>query len=155
MLVGIQGSGKTTFANQLAKELQCEIVSTDLVRSSCPSIKETEVWPMVYEKCAQFLKENKDVIFDATSITPNVRSRFVNEVSKYEVDVLIGVYYLKTDIRLCYERVVQRNKQNGALYLPPEVVYSYNEKLIPPTLDEGFAFIRIIENGKIMEEIKK
>ena len=66
MLVGIQGSGKTTFANELKKELNCEIVSTDNVRKE--GVPETEVWKVVYQKCADALNNNQDVIYDATNI---------------------------------------------------------------------------------------
>ena len=85
MMIGIQGSGKTTFAKQLAKELKIKIISTDSVRVNMPGIKEELVWPYVYKQVALAITEGKDVIFDATSITPRVRKRFVDEVEKYGV----------------------------------------------------------------------
>ena len=37
------------------------------------------------------------------------------------------------------------------LYLPEEVVFSYNSKLIEPTFDEDFVFIKKVIGGKIVE----
>lgn len=149
MLIGIQGSGKSTFAKGLSKQLNCEIISTDNYRKQ--GILETELWNLVYKNCAKALIENKEVIFDATNITPKVRKRFYDEVSKYNITPIIGAYYLDTDVNVCYERVKQRNKNKEELYLPEEVVLSYYNKIIPPTFDENFIFIKNIKDGKIIE----
>ena len=97
LLIGIQGAGKTTFANELAKEKNMVIISTDMVRKNNPGIKEELVWPYVYEQVAINAKKNLDVIFDATSITPKVRKRFMDEVNKFSVDSLFGAFFFETD----------------------------------------------------------
>lgn len=149
MLVGIQGSGKTTFALNLSKQLNCDIISTDNYRKQ--GISENKLRDLVYQSCAAYLKENKEVIFDATNITPKVRKRFYDEVSKYNITPIIGAYYLDTDVNMCYERVIERNKNKEELYLPEEVVLSYYKKIVPPTFDEDFVFIKQVKNGKIIE----
>lgn len=149
MLIGIQGSGKTTFALNLSKQLNCDIISTDNYRKQ--GILENKLWDLVYQNCATYLKENKEVIFDATNITPKVRKRFYEEVSKYNITPIIGAYYLDTDVNICYERVIERNKNKEELYLPEEVVLSYYKKIVPPTFDEDFVFIKQVKNGKIIE----
>ena len=153
MMVGIQGSGKTTFAKQLAKEIKAKIVSTDSVRVNMPGIKEELVWPYVYKQVALLVKEGKDVIFDATSITPKVRKRFVDEVEKHGVKCEIGVYYFDIERDVCVQRVIQRNKDRTQINIPIDVVYSFSERLIVPTLEEGFAFIKIVREGKVVEVI--
>lgn len=155
MLIGIPGSGKSTFAKKLQKELKCEIISTDAVRMSAPGIKEDEVWPMVYRQAAIALNSNKDAIFDATNITPKVRKRFIDSVTALGAQVVVGAYYVKEDVKLCHARVKRRNKIDGELYLPPEVVYSYNKNLVTPTLAEGFEFIKVVTDGKVVEEIHR
>ena len=62
MLIGIQGSGKTTFAKQLQKELNCEIASTDYIRANYKDVKEADVFSMVYKMCSDALNNNKDII---------------------------------------------------------------------------------------------
>lgn len=155
ILIGIQGSGKTTFAKSFAPTINACIVSTDSVRKSHPGIDETLVWKLVYEQVAINVKNNIEVIFDATSITPKVRKRFIDEVSKFGITPEVCAYFFETDKNECYKRVVERNKIEGELPLPPEVVYSYSERLIPPTFEEGFAKILIVKDSKIVEELVK
>lgn len=150
MLVGIQGSGKSTYALELSKELNCEIVSTDSVRKM--GVPEQDVWKVVYQKCAEALNNNIDVIYDATNITPKVRQRLFDEIIKLQATPIVGVYYIDTDVKTCYERVKIRNTKEGELYLPEEVVYSYHSKLIIPTFEEDFVFIKTIKDGKVVEE---
>ena len=153
LMVGIQGSGKSTLSKKLAKELNIIISSTDEVRKQHVGIKEELVWPLAYEMCANELKKGKDVIFDATSITPKVRKRFVDEVEKHGVKCEIGVYYFDIERDVCVQRVIQRNKDRTQINIPIDVVYSFSERLIVPTLDEGFAFIKIVREGKVVEVI--
>lgn len=75
MMVGIQGSGKTTLSNELSKKMNIEIVSTDMVRKNNKGIKENLVWDVVYKRIAELVDEDKDVIYDATNITPKVRKK--------------------------------------------------------------------------------
>lgn len=148
MMIGIPGSGKTTFARSLSKEHNYVIVSSDVVRMLHPDFDETKVWPEVYRLCAENLKNNQDIIFDATNITPKVRARFDTELSKYHVKYQKIAYFFKTDVSKCIERVTKRNTLSNELYLPTEVISSYGEKIIPPTTDEGFIEIKIIENNQ-------
>ena len=150
LLVGVQGSGKTTFSKILAKERNCKIISTDEIRKTNPGILETNVWSKTYECLAETLKKGEDAIFDATSISKKVRKRFFDEVSKYGVEVKAIAYYLKTDVNECASRVKKRNEDKNELYLPPEVVYSYFEKLEVPSLDEGFLEIKTVINNEII-----
>ena len=140
MLIGIQGSGKSTYALELAKKLNCEIVSTDKVRMDNPNMLEKDVWPEVYKRCSDALKEDRDVIYDATNVTPKVRKRFVDNVNALGANVKMGAYYFDTPVSLCAKRVAERNKEATQPELPIPVVYSYAASIIYPTLDEGFEF---------------
>lgn len=153
MMIGIQGSGKTTFSKELAKSINAEIVSTDLVRMTNPGISEDLVWPYVYKRVAECVKNNIEVIFDATSITPKVRKRFIDNVELHDVKCEIIAYFFDVDKDICASRVEQRNKDNTQINIPIEVIYSYSERLVPPTLDEGFKCIKIVRGGKVVEVI--
>lgn len=92
------------------------------------------------------MKNGTDVIFDATNITPKVRNRFKDEVSKYFNEFEVAAYYFDTLPVICAKRVEMRNKMANELYLPVEVVFSYGEKIVKPTLDEGFIEIINVNN---------
>ena len=138
MMVGIPGSGKSTYARQLSQEKGYKIVSTDVIRMLHPDWAEPLIWPEVYRLTAEHLKSGTDVIFDATNITPKVRNRFKDEVSKHFNEFEVAAYYFDTLPAVCAKRVEMRNKMANELYLPVEVVFSYGEKIVKPTPDEGF-----------------
>lgn len=151
LLIGIPGSGKSTYAKKLSKDINAYIVSTDLVRQMHRDWEESRIWPEVYSLCAKYLQDNHDVIFDATNVTPRVRERFINNVlacyglrEKSALPFTIGAYFFDVDPMICQKRVEKRNEDKNELYLPPEVVLSYGEKIIPPTMDEPFSFIKTI-----------
>ncbi len=144
LMVGIQGSGKSTFSAKLSKELNIKVASTDEVRKQNPGIDEKLVWPLVYKMCANELKNGNDVIFDATSITPKVRSRLIENIKLEYENFEVGCYYFDVDPDICKARVEARNNIPGELYLPLEVIDSYSEKIIKPTKEEGFCFVKTI-----------
>ena len=97
MMIGIQGSGKTTYSLELSKLINAEIISTDGVRMANPGISEDLVWPYVYKKVAECVEKDIEVIFDATSITPKVRKRFIDNVEAHGVKCVIGAYFFDVD----------------------------------------------------------
>ena len=48
LMVGIQGSGKSTFSKKLSEQLNIIIASTDEVRKQNKGIDEQLVWPLAY-----------------------------------------------------------------------------------------------------------
>ena len=149
MLIGIPGSGKSTYyKNTLSKQYPNAIlIASDKVRDNNPSLKEEEIWPEIYRLCVESLNNDIDIIYDATNITPNVRNRFKNNLAIRNVkEYDMVAYFFTTKKEICYERVKLRNTLPNERYLPEEVVLSYGDKIIKPTLDEGFKDIIIINN---------
>lgn len=146
MLVGIPASGKTTYAKELAKKLNIPVVSSDEMRNLHPDTKEADIWPLIYEECIRLVKNGQDFIYDATNVTPKVRTNFKNIIKEQTSDFEIGTYYFDTDPKICYDRAIKRNNMPGERFIPPEVILSYGEKIIAPKDDEGFIFRKVIKN---------
>ena len=146
LMVGIQGSGKSTYSKKLNQEYGYKIISSDEVRKMHPDWEEVKVFPEVYRLCANELKEGRDVIFDATNITPKVRGKNIGLVRELYPDFEVYAYFINTDKEKCKERVKRRNNINGELYLPIEVIDSYFENLVVPSIDEGIDKVIIINN---------
>lgn len=147
MLIGIPGSGKTTYSKGLSEEYNANVISSDVVRQTYVGIDEKEVFPTVYRLCIEELKNNRNVILDATHITPKVRKRSFDSLDRYEVEYEKVAVYVDTPVEVCIKRVEIRNKNPKELFLPLEVIESYGKNIIPPSQEEGFNEIRIIKSG--------
>lgn len=145
MLIGIQGSGKTTHSKILSEEYNAKVVSTDRVRQTYVGIEESEVFPTVYRLCKEELKSGNNVILDATHITPKVRKRSFDALDQYDVQYEKVAYYFDTPVEECIRRVAIRNEDPNELKLPLEVIESYGKNLIPPSKEEGFDEIHHIK----------
>ena len=154
LLVGIQGSGKTTFSKILQKDLGCDIVSSDAIRNLHPAWSEDLIWPELYRLISQAIVDGHDVIFDATNITPKVRKRFKDNVEALGVKMQSIAYFFDTPLDVCIQRVEERNKMPNERYLPIEVISSYHQALVKPSISEGYSLIKIIKDGKIVEIIE-
>lgn len=145
MMVGIPGSGKTTFSKKLQSKYNYPIISTDIVRMNHPNWNEIEVREEVHRLSAEYLSKGADIIYDATNVTPRVRKRFRDEVEKFFTGFEVKAYYFQTDINTCIERVKRRNLLDNELFLPIEVITSYSLQIIEPTCEENISEIIIIK----------
>ena len=146
MLIGIQGSGKTTYSKVLKQKYDARVISTDKIRQTFLNIEEKDVFPTLYKLCAKELRQGYNVIIDATHITPKVRKRTFDALNEFNVNYEKVAYYIKTPLEVCVKRVDIRNQDPNELFLPLEVIESYFKNLIPPTEEEGFNEIHIIEH---------
>ena len=150
LLIGIPGSGKSTYAQTFSTENNIPIISTDWVRAHVPNIQESEVWPNVYKHIVKNIKAGRDVIYDATSATPKVRKRLIDNLSELgvslNVDYEIHSLFFPTAAVTCVNRVEKRNQMPGQLFLPLDCIPSYAQTIIPPTYEEGFSSAEVISN---------
>lgn len=85
MMAGIPASGKSSFAELLAKKEQAEILSSDKIREEiCGNVrdqsKNTDVFKILHKRVKENLKEGKNTIYDATNTSSKRRRAFIKEL---------------------------------------------------------------------------
>lgn len=156
ILVGISGSGKSSYANtQLevyahsydAPEL--EVISSDDLRKELygdinDQTHNNEVFTELRKRMEQALLNNKDVIIDATNLTMKSRRPIIDKIKelkhRYNTYYNIVATIMATPLLDCLVRNEKR-----ARTLPTKVIYNMRDKFQMPFLEEGFDNIQIEE----------
>ena len=151
MLIGIPGSGKSTYAKNIlmAKHKDAFYLASDKIRDNNPNVAENDIWPIIYDTLASYLKDGHDVIYDATNFNKKYRDIVKERLRERNViDYDMKAYFFKTDVDVCINRVKKRNNVVGERYLPIDVIMSYQDRLEMPTKEEGFLEVHVIDNTK-------
>lgn len=142
-MVGLPGSGKTTYAKDFIKDQQVEYLSSDSLRAvfgkdesdqSCTS----RVFSHIKTKVDEYLRDNKNVLVDATSVNRKERSDYINTAKKYGSKVVAVVF--KMDRNGLIARNIQRGKEGGR-EVPTFVIDKMLNKFEEPDFNEGIDVI--------------
>ena len=142
MMVGIPGSGKSTFA----KTLKGKYVSRDEIRFKLLQneddyfSKEKEVFQKFIYEIKKGLIENKDVIVDATHINKNSRNKVLSKVCPIKTIAVV----MDTPLDICLQRNAQRS---GRAFVPEDAIRNMYQNMTIPNYDEGFDDIIMIKGG--------
>ena len=139
VMCGIPGSGKTTIAHNFSDI----VISSDEVRKSLYGDASIQcnaklVFQIVDELVLKSL-QNKNVVYDATSISPKVRKRIIDKFK--DKANIIGVY-VNTSLDICISR-----NNNRERVVPESVIRKMYSNFTIPTLEEGFSKIIEIKNN--------
>lgn len=136
IMCGLPGSGKSTFAKELAEKENAIIVSTDSIRQEFYGNEEIQgdtekVFKKAYIDILNNLNRNNNVIFDATNINFKSRIDIVKRYKKY-ADKIICVFRA-TPYEVCLERNSKRDRK-----VPEQVIRRMYEHFFVPQMYEGF-----------------
>lgn len=142
VLVGIPGSGKSTWIKNQNWSNDCVIVSTDdFVESYANSVGKTynevfeEYMPTAVQlmtaKVIEARSQKKDIIWDQTSTTIKSRRKKLNMLPKYYKIAVI----LPTPDR---DELYRRLKSRPGKVISQRVIIQMTDGLTVPTVDEGF-----------------
>lgn len=143
MLIGIPGSGKSTFA----KTLSGVYVSPDEIRKELYgdiSIQgnASKVFSLVEERIKDALKNGNDVVYDATNTTP-YRKNTIAEFRAFGAENVNG-YFVNTPFEICCER--NRKRADRAEPVPDSVMEKMHDGIVknPPCMNDGFDTLTVI-----------
>lgn len=159
MLVGLPGSGKTTFAKQLCLEdirfrekeanggiclSTLEYFSSDLIRKELygdESIQGNaqDVFELMKRRTIEALKSGYSAIYDATGVKRKDRLDILNRVKSLKMDIQCECHIVWARFETCIER-----NNNRERVVPEEVIWRMAKQFQTPWYDEGWDEIKIV-----------
>ncbi|MEA5504175.1 AAA family ATPase [Halotia wernerae UHCC 0503] len=144
-LIGVPGSGKSTFATELAKLGNYRIVSTDVIRQQLYGDANIQGDWVEIEKAAiseivSTLTQGDGVIYDATNTKRVWRMDLLKKLNSVEVQWM--GWYLQTPIATCKLWNQKRDRQVSDL-----IIENMHKSLqeFPAVAAEGFAVVKAID----------
>lgn len=142
VLVGLSGSGKSTFAQELAKEENTVIVSSDAIREEVfnnyeDQERNAEVFQIYHKRIRKALENKQNVIADATNLTIKSRRTILMNVKGLDVEKIC--YIIAKPFELCVAD--NENRQHS---VPVGVIKKQMRMFQIPYYEEGFSEIHIV-----------
>lgn len=143
-LVGLPGSGKTTWAKNVKNDVNATHLSSDDLRIELygeidNQERNGDLFQIMSKRARELLKQGSNVIYDATNISSKRRTTFLKELKN--IDCKKICVYFATNISSCYNNDLQRERQVGF-----NVIDRMYRCLQIPMYHEGWDDIRIIGN---------
>jgi predicted kinase len=148
MLVGLPGSGKSTYIAQLKKHKNYVVISTDDILEQIAKdsgISYSDAFNSYYKESEkkmfihlrQAINKKQNIIIDQTNMTVGSRSRKLGLVPNSYTKIAV---VFSVDSAELQRRLDNREKETGKR-IPSSVIKSMREAYQEPTKSEGFAEI--------------
>lgn len=141
MMVGLVGSGKSTYAKRLAEETNAIICSSDAIREELCGDENSqdnndEVFKILHSRIKDNLKNGKNVIYDATNINSKRRRAFLSELRN--IPCVKKCVIMATPFEMCCIQNESRDR-----VVPYEVIERMYKNWNTPYWFEGWNEIEI------------
>jgi predicted kinase len=136
VMVGISGSGKSTYASGLKTSLNAQLIETDAIRQELTGNAEDQtqngrVFDVAKRRVDNALSQGKNTIIDATSLSIKDRKDWI-EIGKAN-NAEVRAYFIDTPVD-----VAKRQNSHRTRKVPEFVIDKQANKLHSPTKAEGF-----------------
>ncbi len=139
MLVGIPGSGKSTYAkeqvNEFTKHFSSDAIRKELYGDENCQDDPSRVFNLMQQRTIEALRNGYDVIYDATNITRKSRKAILSQLPAYVEKKCVVVW---VPIDYCIKRDSERERTVGEA-----VINKMLQRFEAPFYDEGFDNITV------------
>lgn len=141
LMVGLQGSGKSTKAKELATKYEATILSSDAYRKNkaFAGADNSAIFNALYTEAKRLLEAGTNVIIDATNTSIKARRSAIERLKNTNCDFV--AYIMNTPYEVCVQRVTERNNDEEQHIVPLTVLAKYLISFEIPFFEEGFAEI--------------
>ena len=145
-LCGISGSGKSTFARDFLRhtvgfEYLCpDEIRVELTGDMADQSRNKEVFEKVHERLAQYLKDGKNVLYDATFYNEYNRKGILGLARSSNHRVFVTVFY--PPLQVCKDRNSKRDR-----VVPEWVLDKQYNGFTMPRKEEGIDGICVLTSG--------
>ena len=131
LLSGLPGTGKDTWIRENLPGMP--VISLDEIREELnipPTENQTPVAERARERAREYLRQKQPFVWNATNLSPMLRSKQVNLFSRY--NAATRIVYLETD----WNEQLRRNRNRTAA-VPEKVICHMLEDIVLPESREG------------------
>lgn len=147
-MCGLQCSGKSTKAKELAKEHNATVLSSDEIREKYPELINEGVFKLLYGQMNKLLESGVNVIVDATNTTIKSRKQIFQNL-KVKCEKICHI--MNTPYEICIARLAKRNASDYLHKFDEDVIKRYYYSFEIPFYEEGWDNIEV-ENKPTIKE---
>lgn len=130
VMIGIQGSGKSTFYHQY--------LEGNYVRVNLDTLKTRHQENLLISEC---IRDEKSFVVDNTNPTRADRQRYI-PLAQHAGYRIVG-YFMESKLKPCIER---NNQRTGKEKIPVSAIAATSNLLQMPSYDEGFDELHFVKN---------
>lgn len=164
MMVGLQGSGKSTYVKQQPKENN-HIFSADSWRENYPEEKNDRIFEMYYGEINYYLdicdansginESPESFYLDNTHCQFKARRTLFDHIKRWKkiyptLNFHVIALVMTTPYDICLQRIKERQEKTGKV-IPEEVLKRYRDSFCMPIVEEGFEDIKLIDGNTLTE----
>lgn len=143
LMVGMPGSGKTTYVNNILIPLGYKRINKDTLLTTAKCVKET----------IKYLVAGKSIVIDNINHDTKTRNIYITLAQKYNYKVRSII--IRVEMELAKHNAIYRNYKGISKYIPEIVYKMYHKNYIEPSIKEGInEIINIYPKINITDDYK-